>query len=370
MENNFDELVIALSKSPLSTDVLYQLTLVIEQQITKSLSSFVSQSFQSLLTLEQWAWQLLSEDSLQWINQTYYIDLFHTLASFNKMLIFTCDNIEDDSKAALLFPETIDQLNIVFKHIEQSDNDNNPYITIINLWFDNHSYFLHENLQYGTLYVVDHIGEYFIRNYMMNEQFKFYLSQLRQSQITQSVFTSKMLFYIKTCSFYLNSYLAIKLHNFSYTADEMIHYLGDDCLQIIHTHSSTIASWNKDLLACIAHLIAFVCRCYWWGGQMTTQMKILFPSEEISCECVQNVMHIIAHAPFYKQIKTQRSNDETVLLEASLMFIIAIVERQNINWLFRSNTSYQKILLTVAETSINDIICIGTYHIMNIVLTD
>jgi len=370
MKTNLEQLVVALSRPQLSTDIIYQLTSLIEQQSDMSLSSFVSQSFQSLLTLEQWAWQLLSQDYLQWINQPYYIELFHTLASFNKMLIFTDDKIDDDSKAALIFSETTDQLNSIFKHIEQSDDDNNPYIIIINLWFDNHSYFLHDNLQYNTLCVVDYIGEYFVRNYMMNKQFKFYLSQLRQPQITQSIFTVKMLFYIKTCSFYLYTYLGVKSYNFYYTADEMIDYLGNDYLQIIGTHNHTIESWNRELLACISHLTAFVCRCCWWGGQMTTQMKILCPTEQVTCECIQNIMRIIAYEPFYKQIKIQRSNDETILLGACLFFSMNILETQNITWFFRSNTSYQKIFLTLAETSINQIICTCAYHIMGIFLTD
>jgi hypothetical protein len=81
-------------------------------------------------------------------------------------------------------------------------------------------------------------------------------------------------------------------------------------------------------------------------------------------------MRIVAHTPLYQKIKTHRSNDETVLLEASLLFIIDTIQTNNINWLFRSKTSYQKILLTVAELSINDVICIAVYHIMGIVLTD
>ena len=87
METNFEQLVTVLDISPLSTDVLHQITLFLKQQTDESLSSFISQSFQSLLILEKWAWQLLSQDSHQWINEPYYQELFHTLASFNKRLI-------------------------------------------------------------------------------------------------------------------------------------------------------------------------------------------------------------------------------------------------------------------------------------------
>ncbi len=373
IEYDFDKLVAALSASSPSIDVIYQLTSLIKQQSIKSLSSFISQSFQSLLILEQWTWQLFSKDSLRWINEPHYIDLFHTLASFNKTLIYTSDNIENDCKVSLLFPETIDQLNCVFKHIEQIDDENHPYISIINLWFNNHSYFLHDNLQYIALPIIDHIGEYFVRNYMMNRQFKVYLSQLQQPQISQSKISAKMLFYIKTCSFYLYVYLGAKCYNFFYTPEEMIRYLADDYLQIILVHHHTVGSWNTEFLSCMAHLIALTCRCCWWGGEsakMISQTKILLPTEQITYEYIRNLMRIVAHTPLYQKIKTHRSNDETVLLEASLLFIIDTIQTNNINWLFRSKTSYQKILLTVAELSINDVICIAVYHIMGIVLTD
>jgi hypothetical protein len=370
MENNFEQLVVALSRPALSTEVLHQITLILMQQTDQSLSSFVSRLFQSLLILEQWAWQLLSQDSLQWINQPYYQELFYTLASFNKRLIFTYDKIEVDTKASLLIPETVDQLNRIFKHIEQSNDDNNPFITIVNLWFDNCSYFLHNNPQNDTSPVNDHIGQYFVQNYVMNKQFKFYLVQCRSSQIKLPMFTAKMLFYIKTCSFYLYAYLGIKLYNRYYTADEVIRYIGEDYLQIIHAHSHTAASWNKELLACIAHLIALVGGCCWGNTHMGTEMDILFPTEQITCEHVQDLMRIIAHEPFYKQIKPQRSNDETILLDSSLLILLNIVYTKNINWFFRSNTTIQKILLTVAEISVNDKICLIVYGIMGRVLTE
>jgi hypothetical protein len=179
-----------------------------------------------------------------------------------------------------------------------------------------------------------------------------------------------MLFYIKTCLFYLYVYLGAKLYIFYYTADEMISYLREDYLEIIQVHSHTMISWNKEFLGCIAHFIAFVCRCYWWRGKMTTQPKTLFPNEQITCGFIENFMRIMAHTTFYEQIESHRSNDATVLLEVSLLVLFVIVETQNINWVFRSNIAYQKTLLTVAETSINDIICLSVYDIMGIVLTD
>lgn len=370
MEINFDQLVASLAKPPITNDLIYHLTSFIEQQSTQPLISFVSQSFQSLLILQQWTWQLLTQDPSTWINQSCYIQLFHVLASFNKLLIFTHDKIDNDIKVSLLIPETIDQLNQIFKHIQQTNDDNDPYLTIVNLWFDNHSYFFHDNLQHTTLCVFDHIGEYFTKHCLMSKEFKYYLNQLRQAKVADSIFTSKMLFYVKTCSFYLYSYVATKLENLSYTSEEIVHYIGNDYLEIIHIHSHRIATWSSHLLGCLAHLMAFVCKCCWWDGQKRTQMKIILPSEQIIYEYLRDLMRIITHALQYKHIEPKRSNDQTILFEASLLFIVNIVETQNINSFFRTNTEYQKIILTVAETLNNDIICLCAYHILNMVLTD
>jgi hypothetical protein len=62
IEYDFDKLVAALSASSPSIDVIYQLTSLIKQQSVKSLSSFISQSFQSLLVLKHWTWQRLSQN--------------------------------------------------------------------------------------------------------------------------------------------------------------------------------------------------------------------------------------------------------------------------------------------------------------------
>ncbi|CAF3013392.1 unnamed protein product [Rotaria sp. Silwood2] len=91
----------------------------------------------------------------------------------------------------------------------------------------------------------------------MSEEYKLCRTQLRQLNLAESVFTAKLLFYIKTCSFYFYSYLIPKVNHFLYTADEIIHYLSKDYLEIIHVHSHTVALWSKELLNCIAQLLVF-----------------------------------------------------------------------------------------------------------------
>ena len=370
MENEFDKLVLALTTSQVSINVIYDLTTFLNRQSIESLASFVPQSFRSLLTLEQWSWKLLSDDSLQWINASIYIDLLHALASLNRSLIFDCDTIDNDSKKCLLLPESIDDMNGIFQRIEQINDDDSPYLMIINEFFDNNSFFLFDHLQYTMLPSVDYIGEYFVRNYIMSKQFKQYLWQLRQPHITQAKISAKMIFYIRTCSFYFYVYLTVRFQNFFYTSDEMVRHLGVDYLRIIHTHAPTIAQWSKEFMACITHLIPLLARCCWWGGEVTLPGKILLPSEQTACEYVQDLMDIIAHLSLHDEIKSHRSNDPTALLESSLMFLFQTAETQNVNWLFRSNTSYQRILLNVTKISANDIICLSGYAILSIVLAD
>ena len=180
MEIGFEQLVTLLDVCPISSDVHHQITLLLKQSADNSIVPFISQSFQSLLILEKWAWQLLSQDSHQWINETYYQELFQTLAWFNKRLIFNIDNINVNTEASLLFSVTIDQINSIFQQIEQTNDDNDPFITIVSLWLDNHSYFLLDNSYYDMSPVTNHIAQYIVQKYVMNERYKLYLTQLRQ----------------------------------------------------------------------------------------------------------------------------------------------------------------------------------------------
>ncbi|CAF1521331.1 unnamed protein product [Rotaria sordida] len=80
----------------------------------------------------------------------------------------------------------------------------------------------------------------------MTDQYKFYLNQLRQSPLSQSIFTAKQLFYIKTCSFFLGVYLFVKGPDFSYLSEELIHHFDIDYVQIILLHTYTIESWTRN----------------------------------------------------------------------------------------------------------------------------
>jgi hypothetical protein len=370
MEINFEHLVAALSISPSSIDILRQITCILKQQTDESLLSFVSHSFQSILVLQRWTWQLLSREPRQWINQPCYLEMLYSLASLNKQIIFHCDNIEDEIKGSLFIPETIDQVNRIFEQIESSNYDNDSFITIASLWFDNLSFLLQEYSQLGHLPIITHINQYFGRNFIINKQFKFYLIQLQQSQLLPSIFTAKQLFYIKTCSFSLNAYFYTKPPDFPFTANQIFQQIGNDYLQMIQTHSYRIDSWSNELFTCITHLIGFICACSWWGRKDKELMKILFPTEPILCEYIKALIRIIDYEPFHKQMKTKRSNNETILVDVILFALHNIVQARHINWFFRSMTQLPDILLKVAESSTYYRICLCIYSIFGDILTD
>jgi hypothetical protein len=368
MENNFEQLIAVLPSSSRFTFGITDITDILEKENINLLSSFILESYKPLLTLECWAWKILSKDSYQWIHQPNYISLFHTLALFNKNLILYYDNIEDKMKASLLIPDTIDQINGIFEQIEQDTDNNDPFISIISLWFDNLSLFVHENPEFDTSPVIGYINEYIARNYLMTEEFVFYLTQLQQPKLSKSIFTTKELFYIKTCSFSLSSYLTAKAQNFPFTAEEMMDRIGINFVKIIEIHSHIIDIWCKQLLTCITHLIGFISSCYWWGGEKLIQINKLFPSEEIMYSYMNALIRIISYKPFYSHITAQWSNDETSLIDFCLFSLKYIVQTQDLIWFFRLKTSLPDTLLTIAEQSIHDKICLHAYVILGEIL--
>ncbi|CAF2050219.1 unnamed protein product [Rotaria magnacalcarata] len=369
MESILDQLVAALYKAPLSTDVLGQIVFLLQQQTDQSVSSFVSSSLTSLLILERWAWELFSQESHGWIHEPSYQQLFRTLAIFNEKLIFNCGDIEIETKRSLLFSVTIEQINSIFMHIERSTNDNDPFIAFSSLWLDNYSYFLFDNPLY-TSPIIDHIGHHIFNKYVLSKEYKIYLTQLRQSHLSHKIFTTKFLFYIATCSSFFSSFIICEINDLSYTTDEIIQYLSDDYLEIIHVHSYTVASWSKDLLGCITKLIGVIVGCCWWNSEEKTHMEIIFRTEKIAFDHVEDLMRIISHEPFYKQVKKDRSNDETILVGSILTLSMLIIRMKNMHLLSRLNATMRNTILSIIETAINDEVVLCGYGVLCEVLTD
>ena len=281
MDENFEQLVIEFDTSPFSTDVIQKITSILKQQTDQSLSSFISQAFQSLLLLEQKVWQLFCQDTHEWLNDSVYSEFFHTLSSFNKTLIFNQDDIKDDIKVSLLAPDSTHQINNIFQKIEEINDENDLFITFTSLWVDNLSYFVHEYPPLGHSAIIIHMNHYLAGHFVMSEQFKSYLIQLQQPQLSSSVFTAKQLFYMKTCPLSLNAYFYANPQTFDYTPDQIIQNIGNEYLKIIEIQSSTVDSWSKELLTCMTHLIGFMRAFLWWEGEKGTKIKNTFSHRKI-----------------------------------------------------------------------------------------
>ena len=119
MGTSFDQLVSSLNACDLCVDTVEQLRAILKQEKAASLSSFINQSYDSLLILEQWAWQLLSENSRPWTTEYSYLEFFYDLALFNREMILNNGDIDVDRKVSLLFCVTIDQIDSIFTHTDQ-----------------------------------------------------------------------------------------------------------------------------------------------------------------------------------------------------------------------------------------------------------
>ncbi|CAF4046622.1 unnamed protein product [Adineta steineri] len=371
MEKKFEEIVCQLDTSPLSVDILQQISFILKEQDNVSLCSFVHKSFDSLLVVERWVWKVLSDDYYgEWINEEHYQEFFYTVASFNKNLILNNDDIELNIKTALLLSVSTDQVSSIFKQINQTNNDNDMFITIASLWFDNHSCFIHYNPPSDVLPVTDHINQYILQNYLLSKQYKTYLNELSQSVISQSLFTAKMLFYIRTCSLSIFSYTGANTHEILYTTDELVRWIGDDYLKILHVHSRTIGLWSKELLACMTQLTGSAAVLYCLVAKKQASINTFLVAEQTIYDHIEDLMRIIDYRPFHKEMKPVRSNDETSIMDAALMILMAIVYTQNVSWFFRSNISIQNALATLAEAALYDEICLHIYDILGEVLSD
>ncbi|CAF4582083.1 unnamed protein product [Rotaria sp. Silwood1] len=370
MENNFEQLITTLQTSSSYHDVLCEIKRVLEKQNSQLLSSFISQFYQSLLILEHWVWQLFSQDTHSWIEEPNCLELLRTLALFNRNLIFNYEDIEAKTKASLLIPETIDHIKVIFEKIEKTNDENDPFISIVSLWYENLAEFLDANREFEIPNIIIYINHYMARNYVMTDRYKFYLNQLHQSPLSQSIFTAKQLFYIKTCSLSLSLYLFVKTQDFPYTPEELIQHFGADITQIILLHTYTIELWSTELLSCITHLMFLFTTCCWWGGEKGSRGKIVFPTESAACEYIDALIRIIDYTPLYQSITIKRTNDETILLETTLFSLLNIAQNGTFLWFLRSKISLTDTLLTLANLLSCDKTRLCVYGVLSEILCD
>ena len=123
--------------------------------------------------------------------------------------------------------------------------------------------FIHKNPQFDISPGICHINQHFGHYYLMIDRLESYLTELQQSKVSPSIFTTKRLFYMKTCSFSLSSYLIQKVQNFPFTAEEMLCHVGNKYINIINLHCYTMGSWSTELTSCVSCLTSFVFGCFW-----------------------------------------------------------------------------------------------------------
>ena len=366
MASNFDLLV-----AQLTVDAnLHEIANVLNSQNSILESTFISEFYSSILTLERWTWQLLGKNSHQYCQQSTYFDFFRTLALFNKNLVFHYDTINSVTKAAVIIPDTIEWINDIFTQLANITDENDTYIYIVSMWFDNLSLFLFENPEYEVSPAIVHINRYIAQNYIMTDQYKFYLSQLAQPSVSQTIFTAKQLFYLKTCSLSLSSYLFAKAQDFLYTSSDILQHIGPYYIQIIILHTQTIESWSSSLLTCITHLVSFFVSCCWWGGENSPPIRILFANEAGAGVYINALIRIVEHKPFRQYLSSRQSSDHTILLDRTLFSLINISQNQEMIWFLRSKPTLIDVLIELAETSVYDRICLCIFSILAEILSN
>ncbi|CAF4436851.1 unnamed protein product [Rotaria sp. Silwood2] len=366
-KENLEELVAALAVSLPSTNILYKITSILEEQTSRSIILFVFESLQSLYIIERWAWQVLNKDFQEWINEKSYIDLFHALHLFNIKLLSNHDEIEFDIKTSLLIPSSIDWIDGILDQIKSS---NDTFLTIVSLWFDVISYLVHEYSELRDTSTIIYINNRLGRDFLMTNEYQIYLKQLQEPHSSQAIFTPKQLFYLKTCSFSLHVYLCSKSQQFPFTGEQIIKFIADNYSQMILVQSHIVDSWSKELLSCIAHLIALICSCCWWGDEKAKYIKILVSPNDLTYDHILALIRIVSYQPFHQCISAQWYNDETLLIDAILVFLYGTLEIRDIRCFISSQTNLFATLLVIAQTSSYDRICICAYGFLAEILTD
>ncbi|CAF1140287.1 unnamed protein product [Rotaria sp. Silwood1] len=366
-ENNLEQLVPVLLDSSWSNDLIIKLTEIFEKQTSETISSFVSTSLTSLVTIEHWAWQMLSKDSRQWINLDNCVKFFHLLHSFNMKLISNNNGIEFDTKILLLIPSNIKWIDGVLEQIESS---NDTFLTLVNLWFDTLSYLVHQTSDIVYSPTMLHLINRLSRDFIMTDQYKFYLKQLREPNVTQSVFTVKQQFYMKTCSFSLNVYFWSKSENFPLISEEITKFLSEDYIQMILVHSYTMNSWNSELLSCIAHIIGLICSSCWWSGEKLQHIELIVSSKDTTYEHIFALIRLVSYQPFHQRISAQLYNDETVLMDACLIFLFRTVKTYDLGCFISSQTNLPETLWSIGQTSPYDPIRMYAYGFLAEILSD
>ena len=365
MEDQFKQLIVDLVQAACSTTTIGEIIVLLQKQENDAMTSLVRQAHPSVLILEQWAWQWLGQQPTRSISQPYYLKLLDTLASWNMRLIFNVNDVGAEIKASLLIPENIECLNQIFARIDSMVDPNDCSFRLISRWLDNLCYLLHKYSAFRTLPTIIHIQQHVARHYLISDQFQLYLTELQQGDLSPSFFTGRQLFYMKTCSF-----LGC-VDDDSFQPGVYLHRYGQDYLRIIVLHQPTVHCWSASLLTCIAHLTNLISACCWCGQERAVLGQRLVSAGQLFYDYLQALASILAYEPFQQQINSSWPNNETILIDATLVFIFgALSQINNLDSFIRSQTSLADTLLSIAQKSSYDRISICAYGILVKILSD
>ena len=367
MEDNFEKLISKLAISPVSTNTLSKIACILDEQTSQPIPLFIPNTLKSLLTLEHWAWQVLSQDSRRWIDEQSYHQLFHALYSWNIKLISISDIIQFDTKVALLIPSNNEWIDGVLDQIHTGDE---TFLAIASFWFELIAYFILEQPEAAYLPSIIHINSRLSRDFVMTDQYKFDLQKLLEPNISRLQFTKKQIFYLKTCSFSLDVYVSSKSQNFPFTSQDIIKFLADTYSQMILIHSNTLDSWSTELLSCIAHVTGLIVSMCWWGGLKTKDIEMIIPSKDSSYTHILSFIRIVSHQPFQRFVSNPWYNDENMLIGSTLVLLMGVVEAQNVGYWISSETHLPATLLTIAENASSGRILLYAYGLLAAILSN
>ena len=360
-ESSLEQLISRLILSP-TNDVLDRVASCLVSRQNDDIDQMSSSSFQSLLTLEQWAWETLTRDDQHQMGA--YEKVFSILSVWNRKVVFETSDVT--SKAALLLPTNLEIIDGIFAQIIQRNDENDRFLSIVNLWFNNLGSLIYRHVHLTRIPVIIYLNERLASDVLMTEQFQIYFKELQHPLVT---FSPKKEFYLNISMLFLETYLHSKPRSIAHNEQQILEYLAHDATKIFLLHSTTTSSWSSELLACITHLSGLIEVCVW--TKLTgEQMKLLFavPSTTIYT-FLESLIEILSYRPFHQLIDPQWVNRETVLIDHLLCILICFVKVTEFSEFFHSHSKLQETLLCFDHTS-NDRTNLITYRLQSDILSE
>jgi hypothetical protein len=139
---------------------------------------------------------------------------------------------------------------------------------------------------------------------------------------------------------------------------------------MILVQSENMNSWSDELLSCVAHLTGFICATCWWGSETSENIEMIIPSTDTTRSHILAFIRIVSYQPFHRYISVQWYHDENILIDMTLILLVGAVETQDLGCFIRLKTNLPVTLLTIAQTSSYDRICVCAYGLLVTILTD